>query len=195
MLRRNLGMVAIYGLVAIAGCQVFYFNAVQHLSVGVALLLEYMGIILVVGWLWLRSGQRPRRLTIAGSVAAVVGLVLVLDLAGDTQIDLVGVLWGLGAAVGLAVLLRAVGQERQRAAAAGDGQRRHGHRRGDAARAGRGRRAADAGQHRRRRVRRPPGQLAGAGYRPVGGRRRDRLRGRDLRGPHTRARSWRRSSG
>jgi drug/metabolite transporter (DMT)-like permease len=34
VLRRNVRMVAIYGLVAVAGCQVFYFNAVQHLSVG-----------------------------------------------------------------------------------------------------------------------------------------------------------------
>ena len=100
---RNIRIVTIYGLVAIAGCQVFFFNAVQHLSVGVALLLEYMGIILIVGWLWIRNGQRPRRLTIAGSVAAVLGLVLVLNLVGDTHIDLVGVLWGLAAAVGLAV--------------------------------------------------------------------------------------------
>ena len=103
VLRRNLGMVATYGLVAIAGCQVFFFNAVQHLSVGVALLLEYMGVVLVVGWLWIRSGQPPRRLTIAGSVAALLGLILILDLVGDTKIDFVGVLWGLGAAVGLAV--------------------------------------------------------------------------------------------
>ncbi|MEP6559669.1 MAG: DMT family transporter [Nakamurella sp.] len=103
VLRRNLTMVTAYGLIAIAGCQVFYFNAVQHLSVGVALLLEYMGVVLVVGWLWLRTGQAPRRLTIAGSVVALLGLVLVLNLIGDTQFDLVGVLWGLGAAVGLAV--------------------------------------------------------------------------------------------
>ena len=103
VLRRNIGMVAIYGLVAVAGAQVFFFNAVQHLSVGVALLLEYMGVVLIVGWLWLRTGQRPRRLTIAGSVCALLGLVLILDLVGGTQIDLVGVLWGLGAAVGLAV--------------------------------------------------------------------------------------------
>ena len=103
VLRRNIGMIAIYGLVAIAGCQVFFFNAVQHLSVGVALLLEYMGVVLVVGWLWIRSGQPPRRLTIAGSAVALVGLVFVLDLVGDAQIDFVGVLWGLGAAVGLAV--------------------------------------------------------------------------------------------
>jgi len=103
VLRRNIGMVAIYGLVAVAGCQVFFFNAVQHLSVGVALLLEYMGVVLIVGWLWLRTGQPPRRLTIAGSVCALLGLVLILDLVGGTQVDLVGVLWGLGAAVGLAV--------------------------------------------------------------------------------------------
>lgn len=103
VLRRNLGMVATYGLVAIAGCQVFFFNAVQHLSVGVALLLEYMGVVLVVGWLWIRSGQPPGRLTIAGSVASLLGLILILDLVGDTKIDFVGVLWGLGAAVGLAV--------------------------------------------------------------------------------------------
>lgn len=102
VLRRNGKMIVIYGLVAIAGCQVAYFNAVQHLSVGVALLLEYMGVILVVGWLWISGAGRPRALTIAGSAAAVVGLVLILDLAGDAKIDLVGVLWGLGAAVGLA---------------------------------------------------------------------------------------------
>ncbi len=103
VLRRNMGMISVYGLIAVAGCQVAYFNAVQHLSVGVALLLEYMGIVLIVGWLWFRSGRRPRNLTIAGSAAAVVGLALVLDLTGETKIDVAGVLWGLGAAVGLAL--------------------------------------------------------------------------------------------
>jgi drug/metabolite transporter (DMT)-like permease len=101
--RRNLPMIVAFGLIAIAGCQVAYFNAVQHLSVGVALLLEYMGIVLVVGWLWARHRQRPRALTIGGTVVSVLGLALVLDLAGDATVDLVGVFWGLVAAVGLAV--------------------------------------------------------------------------------------------
>jgi drug/metabolite transporter (DMT)-like permease len=102
VLWRNMSMVATYGLVAVAGCQVFFFNAVQHLSVGVALLLEYLGTVLVVGWLWIRHGHRPRRLTVAGSVVALFGLALVIDVLGGSRLDWVGVLWGLGAAVGLA---------------------------------------------------------------------------------------------
>ena len=101
-LRKDGLAVVLYGLVAVASCQLCYFHAIEHLSIGVALLLEYLGTVLVVGWMWLRHGHRPRRLTVIGSVIAVVGLVLVLDLTGDNRIDLVGVLWGLGAAIGLA---------------------------------------------------------------------------------------------
>jgi drug/metabolite transporter (DMT)-like permease len=103
LLRSAAPTTLIYGIVAVAGAQLCYFNAVQRMSVGVSLLLEYLGTILVVGWLWLRHGQRPRRLTVAGGVVAVAGLVLVLDLAGAHRLDPPGVLWGLGAAVGLAV--------------------------------------------------------------------------------------------
>lgn len=95
--------VGLFGLVAVAGCQLFYFLAVERLSVGVALMLEYLGPILVVGWLWLVRGQRPRPLTVVGIGVAVAGLLLVLDVLGDVQLSPVGVLWGLGAAVGLAV--------------------------------------------------------------------------------------------
>ncbi|QDY10890.1 EamA/RhaT family transporter [Micromonospora sp. HM134] len=102
VLRRNLGPVTVFGLLGVATAQACFFNAVRYLPVGVALLLEYLGIILVVGWLWLVHGQRPRRLTVVGSLAALVGLVLVLDLTGTGRLDPVGVLWGLGAAVGLA---------------------------------------------------------------------------------------------
>jgi drug/metabolite transporter (DMT)-like permease len=31
LLRRASGMIAAYGLIAVAGCQLFYFNAVSHL--------------------------------------------------------------------------------------------------------------------------------------------------------------------
>ncbi|RZS86795.1 threonine/homoserine efflux transporter RhtA [Motilibacter rhizosphaerae] len=102
-LRRSAGAVVGYGVLAVAAAQLCYFGAVPRLGVGVALLLEYLGILLVVGWMWLRHGQRPRRLTGAGAALALVGLALVLDLGGGVRLDPVGVLWGLGAAVGLAV--------------------------------------------------------------------------------------------
>jgi drug/metabolite transporter (DMT)-like permease len=102
LLRRDLPAVLAYGLLAVAGAQLFFFNAVAHLSVGVALLLEYSGTLLVVGWAWVRHGHRPRRLTVLGGALAIAGLVLVLDLTGSQHVDGVGVLWGLGAATGLA---------------------------------------------------------------------------------------------
>jgi len=102
-LRRSGGTVAVYGVVAVAGAQLCYFNAVHHLAVAVALLLEYSGVLLVVGWMWARHGHRPGRLTALGGLGALVGLALVLDLLGSRGVDPVGVLWGLGAAVGLAV--------------------------------------------------------------------------------------------
>ena len=105
LLRRRLAWVhlGLFGLTAVAGCQLFYFLAIEQLSVGVALMLEYLGPILVVGWLWLARGQRPRPLTVVGIVVAVIGLLLVLDVLGDVQLSTAGVLWGLAAAVGLAV--------------------------------------------------------------------------------------------
>ncbi|ADU08206.1 MULTISPECIES: EamA family transporter [Micromonospora] len=102
VLRRNAGSVVLFGLLGVATAQACFFNAVRYLPVGVALLLEYLGIVLVVGWMWLVHGQRPRLLTVAGSVTALCGLGLVLDLTGAGRLDPVGVLWGLGAGVGLA---------------------------------------------------------------------------------------------
>ena len=101
-IRAEARLLAVYGLVAVASCQLLFFYAVQHLSVGVALLLEYSGSALVVMWLWLHDHQRPGRRTTLGAALSLAGLVLVLDVLSGAHVDLVGVLFGLGAAVGLA---------------------------------------------------------------------------------------------
>src|SRR3954453_16302445 len=95
--RRSSGWIGLFGLLAVAGAQVGFFNAVRYLPVGVALLLEYSGIVLVVLWMWLVHGDRPRRLTIAGAATALLGLVLVLvlNLTGAGRIEPLGVVWGL----------------------------------------------------------------------------------------------------
>src|SRR5690606_12885505 len=102
-LGRGWRSVLVFGLVAVAGCQLAYFQAVERLSVAVALLLEFSGgVLLVVLWLWLRKGRRPRRLTLIGSGIALTGLTLVVDVFGAVSVDTIGVLWALAAALGMA---------------------------------------------------------------------------------------------
>lgn len=103
LLRRWAWKTTGFGLIGVAACQVCYFNAIQRMPVGIALLLEYMGVVLIVGWLWVRRGQRPRPLTVAGGIGALSGLALMLDLSGPGGISPIGVVWGLLAAVSLAV--------------------------------------------------------------------------------------------
>jgi drug/metabolite transporter (DMT)-like permease len=96
--------VVAYGLIPIAGAQLCYFNAVAHLSVGVALLLEYTAPILVVGWVWATTRRSPSGLTLIGVALAIAGIMLVLGVfeAGGftaTHINLIGVGWALAAAV------------------------------------------------------------------------------------------------
>jgi drug/metabolite transporter (DMT)-like permease len=100
--RAALGAVVVYGVVAMAGVQLAFFNAVRTLDVGVALLLEYLAPVLLLGWTSVRMRQRPPTATLVGAGLTLVGLALVLDLTGAGRVDPVGVAWGLVAAVCLA---------------------------------------------------------------------------------------------
>lgn len=106
LLRREWRQVVAYGLTAVALPQVAFFYAISHLSVGVALLLEYLALVLVVVWQSLVSRRAPQASTLAGIALAVIGLVLVLDVlpigqGGGVRVDGIGVAWGLLAALGL----------------------------------------------------------------------------------------------
>lgn len=102
LLRRSAGLVVLYGVLAVATAQLCFFFAVTHMQVGPALLIEYTAPAAVVVWLWLRQGQRPGPVTLAGAALAALGLVLVLDLLSGTQVSVAGVAWALGAMVGAA---------------------------------------------------------------------------------------------
>jgi len=97
--RRATGRMVFYGLVAVAGAQLCFFSAVQHLSVGVALLLEYLAPVLLIGWHWWRRGQRPTAGKLIGAALSIAGLALVLDLARGLTVSPIGVAWGLGASL------------------------------------------------------------------------------------------------
>jgi drug/metabolite transporter (DMT)-like permease len=100
LLRAQVPQILVYGLVAVAGAQFCYFSAVATMDVAPALLIEYTAPAAVVGWLWIRHGQRPRPLTIGGAGLAAVGLVLVLDVLSGAHLAWSGVAWALAAMVG-----------------------------------------------------------------------------------------------
>jgi drug/metabolite transporter (DMT)-like permease len=101
LVRSNLRLLMMYGILAVAGAQLCYFYAVSYLPVGVALLIEYTSPVGVVVWMWARHGQRPTRLTVVGGAIALVGLALLIDVLGTgVSLDPRGVAWALSAMVG-----------------------------------------------------------------------------------------------
>lgn len=101
-LRKNAGMVAAYGLLAVTATQLCYFQAVAVMDVGLALLIEYTAPIAVILWLWLRRGERPSRRSVIGAAIAFIGLVLMLDIVTGAEVNVAGILWALAAMVGAA---------------------------------------------------------------------------------------------
>jgi drug/metabolite transporter (DMT)-like permease len=97
-LRRHWRIILGFGLTAVAGCQLFFFSAMQRMPVAIALLIQYLAPVLLVLLAWVRTRRAPSRLVIAGSIVAIAGLVLVVDISG-ASFDLLGTLLALGAAV------------------------------------------------------------------------------------------------
>lgn len=97
-LRRHGLLIVSFGLTAVAGCQLFYFAAMQRMPVAVALLIQYIAPVLIVIAVWVRTRRSPSRAVLIGSVVAMAGLVLVVDISG-ARFDLLGTLFALCAAV------------------------------------------------------------------------------------------------
>src|SRR6478735_10860014 len=97
-LRRHGLLIVGFGLTAVAGCQLLFFSAMQRMPVAIALLIQYLAPVLLVGLAWVRTRRAPSRLVLIGSAVAMAGLVLVVDIAG-ANFDLIGTLLALGAAV------------------------------------------------------------------------------------------------
>jgi drug/metabolite transporter (DMT)-like permease len=88
-----------YGVIAVALAQLCYFSAVQYLSIGVALLLEYLAPVMLIGWHWARTHRRPTWSVLVGAGLSMVGLAFVLDLREGLTLSPIGVAWALGAAL------------------------------------------------------------------------------------------------
>ena len=95
---RVLGM----ALIGVAGTQLVYFAAIQRIPVGTGILIEYMAPLLLVAVAWARTRRLPKAVVLIGSVAALVGLVLVVSPGGTASLDVLGLVFALTAMVGCA---------------------------------------------------------------------------------------------
>ncbi|MFD6878816.1 MULTISPECIES: DMT family transporter [unclassified Streptomyces] len=98
LVRRKPLLLAGFGLIAVAGVQAFYFASLSRIPVGVALLLEYLGPALLLGWIRFVQRKPVTRAAAAGAAVAVVGLACVVEIWSGLSLDPLGVLLGLAAA-------------------------------------------------------------------------------------------------
>jgi drug/metabolite transporter (DMT)-like permease len=96
--RRCWRLLLLYGLMGVAGCQSFYFVAASRLPVGVAILLEFTGPVLVVAWTRFVLRTSLPRSAAVGVGISLIGLSCVVEVWSGLRLDLLGVLAGLGAA-------------------------------------------------------------------------------------------------
>lgn len=99
---RHLIVMAVLGVIGVALLQYTYLVAVSLLPVGIALLLEYLAVLIVavVAFFFLKEQVKARLWIAIGLVLA--GLAVVAQI-WDSRLDTLGVLMALGAAVTLAV--------------------------------------------------------------------------------------------
>ena len=99
---RELGFLAVAGVVGIGLVQWLYFVAIARLPVGIALLLEYLAPVLVVVWVRFVRHEQVRTRLWAALALSIAGLVVVAEAWQGLRLDGLGVLAGLGAAASLA---------------------------------------------------------------------------------------------
>jgi drug/metabolite transporter (DMT)-like permease len=91
-----------YGLVCVAAVQLLYFAAVSRIPIGIAMLLEFTAPILVALWVrFVRGTVLPRQAWV-GTALAMLGLAMVAQVWQGLTFDAIGLLAGIGSALGAA---------------------------------------------------------------------------------------------
>ena len=105
--KRDLPFFAFYGIFTFAVVQWLYFVAIERLPIGIALLIQFSGIVLVALWARLVWHAEVRPRVWAALALTLVGLALVSEFWLGWTLDTVGVIACVGAAIALATYLLA----------------------------------------------------------------------------------------
>ena len=115
--RRELPRLALFGIAGVAFVQLFYFLAIHRLPVGIALLIQYIGPVLVAIYARTFGHEQVRRRIWLALALSLTGLALMVQLWSGVTLDGLGVTFALIAAVVFAgYLLMAEHEVRRREA-------------------------------------------------------------------------------
>ncbi|MGK5629979.1 EamA family transporter, partial [Streptomyces sp. URMC 123] len=98
LLRGRLRPLLSYGAFAVVGMQAFYFTAIARIPVGVALLIEFLGPALLLGWFRFVARRPVARSAAVGAGLALVGLAGVVQIWRGLELDPLGIAAALAAA-------------------------------------------------------------------------------------------------
>ncbi len=101
--RRELGFLAVFGILGLAFVQLFYFVGIQRLEIGIALVIQYLAPVFVALWARFYVHEPVRRRLWLAIALSLLGLSLVVELwSGGSSLDGLGVLACLVTAVAYA---------------------------------------------------------------------------------------------
>src|SRR5260370_2752094 len=103
--RRELPRLAVFGIAGVALVQLFYFLAIHRLAIGIALLIQYIGPVLVAIWASTFGREHVRRRIWAALALSLTGLALMVELWKGIALDGLGVAFSLISAVVFAAYL------------------------------------------------------------------------------------------
>lgn len=92
------GLVIGFGTLGIAGCQALYFAAIARIPVGVAILVEFLGPALLLGWVRFVQRRPVSRAAVVGVLVVVTGMACVVEIWSGLAFNPLGLLFAFGAA-------------------------------------------------------------------------------------------------
>jgi drug/metabolite transporter (DMT)-like permease len=99
--RSELLFLVAFGVTGVAFVQWCYFVAIEHLPVGIALLIQFIAPLFIALFAWLVYHERIRRRIWVALALCISGLALVVEFWSGLAFDAIGVTAALGGAVAL----------------------------------------------------------------------------------------------
>ncbi|MEN9692536.1 MAG: hypothetical protein RLZZ330_180 [Actinomycetota bacterium] len=101
--KKELKLIAMYGVLGVTMTQWLYFVAIHLLPVGVALIIEFTSPLMVAVWVKFAWNHHVPRFTWVGLAIAILGLFLVTQVWQGFTLNPIGLISGFGAAAALSL--------------------------------------------------------------------------------------------